>query len=89
MGGSLHEEIHPILQPVTINRRTALLEEAQAKSPDACASGRATLSLRRKRQATFSPWLSHILILIAAPQPRARGPRTAVSTGRCNGVCEN
>jgi len=55
MGGSLHEEIHPILQPVTINRRTALLEEAQAKSPDACASGRATLSLRRKRQATFSP----------------------------------
>jgi len=76
MGGSLHEEIHPILQPVTINRRTALLEEAQAKSPDACASGRATLSLRRKRQATFSPWLSHILILIAAPHRIAqKSPR--------------
>jgi hypothetical protein len=54
MGGSLHEEIHPILQLVTINRRTALLEEAQAKSSDACASDRAPPFLRRKRQTTFS-----------------------------------
>jgi hypothetical protein len=67
MDGSLHEEIHPVLQPVTINSRPALPAGAQAKSSDACASGRATPSLRRKRQKTFSPWLSRVLTLIAAP----------------------
>lgn len=44
-----------MLQPVTINRRPVLPTGAQAKSSDACASGRATPSLRRKRQKTFSP----------------------------------
>jgi hypothetical protein len=33
MGGSLHEEIHPILQPVTINRRTLRANTDETSTP--------------------------------------------------------